>query len=44
MINLAKLIFITTFHLQNSKLDSFSSIHFLKTLGPLRDQLYITCT
>lgn len=30
-MNLAKLIFIPTFHLQNIELDFFSGIHFLKT-------------
>lgn len=31
MMNVPKLIFIPTFHLQNNELDFFSGIHFLKT-------------
>lgn len=30
-MNLPKLIFIPTFHLQNNELDFFSGIHFLNT-------------
>lgn len=30
-MNLPKLIFIPTFHLQNNELDFFSVIHFQKT-------------
>lgn len=30
-MNLAKLIFLPTIHLQNNELDFFSGIHFLKT-------------